>query len=83
MTPDRSSAILSFMGIQVNKKSGESASAVMYNFTKRIKRSGVLKEARNRRFKTRRISRLKRRLSAIHKAEKKSDIERQKKLGLI
>jgi ribosomal protein S21 len=71
------------MGVEVRKKSGESASAVMYNFTKRIKRSGILKEARKRRFKKRVTSRLKRRLSAIHRATKKKDIERQKKLGLI
>lgn len=71
------------MGVEVRKKSGESSSAMMYNFTKRIKRSGVLKEARNRRFKARATSRLKRRRSAIHRGTKKKEIERQRKLGLL
>ncbi|OGY99204.1 MAG: hypothetical protein A2945_05505 [Candidatus Liptonbacteria bacterium RIFCSPLOWO2_01_FULL_52_25] len=71
------------MGVEVRKRSGESASALLFNFTKRIKRSGVLKEARKRRFRGRAQSRLKRKRSAIHRDVKKKDYERQKKLGLI
>jgi hypothetical protein len=71
------------MGVEVRKRSGESASALLFNFTKRIKRSGVLKEARKRRFKSRAQSRLKRKLSAIHRDVKRKDMDRQKKLGLI
>ena len=71
------------MGVEVRKKQGESGSALLYNFTKRIKRSGVLKESRKRRFKARPVSRLKRRLSAIHRDVKKKDLDRQRKLGLV
>jgi hypothetical protein len=42
-----------------------------------------MKEIRKRKYHTRTISRVKRRSSAIHREEKKADIERQKKLGLI
>ncbi len=71
------------MGIEVRKKSGESASALLFSFTKRLKRSGVLKEARARRFRNRPQSRLKRKRSAIHRDLKKKEIDRQRKLGLI
>jgi ribosomal protein S21 len=69
--------------IEVKKKQGESASALLYNFTRKIKRSGVLKEARKRRFHNRPTSRLKRRRSAIHRDNKRKDMERARKLGLI
>lgn len=69
--------------IEVRKKEGESGSALLYRFTKRVKRSGILKEARKRRFSTRKVSRIKRRFSAIHRERKGQEVERQKKLGLL
>lgn len=71
------------MAIEVRKKDGESPNAILYNFTRRVKRSGILKEIRGRKYHDRPMSRIKRRASAIHREEKKADIERQKKLGLI
>lgn len=71
------------MGIEVKKKQGESASSLLYSFTKRVKRSGVLKEFRKRRFHTRRVSRLKRRLSAIHREDKRKEIDTARKLGIL
>lgn len=69
--------------IEVRKKEGESAAALLFRFSKRIKRSGVLKEARKRRFRARGGSRLRRRLSAKHREEKRKEVERMKKLGLV
>ena len=69
--------------VEVKKKQGESASSLLYSFTKRIKRSGVLKEARKRRFYKRRVSRLKRKLSAIHRDNKRKEMERARKLGIL
>jgi ribosomal protein S21 len=71
------------MGIEVRKKSGESSSTLLFSFLKRVKRSGVLREARARRFHHRKTSRLKRRLSAIHKNKKRGELERARKLGLV
>ena len=71
------------MGVEVKKKQGESASSLLYNFTKKVKRSGVLREARNRRFYKRRTSRLKRKLSAIHRDNKRKEMERARKLGIL
>jgi len=71
------------MSIEVRKKQGESASALMFNFSKRIKRSGVLKEARKRIFYARKVNRIKRKLSAIHRSSKKKEIDRARRLGII
>ncbi len=71
------------MAVEARRKQGESSSALLYRFTKKIKRSGVLKEARKRRFRDRNTSRLKRRLSAIHRDSKKKEMERARKLGLL
>ncbi len=77
------SAILFCMAIEVRKKEGESPNNILFSFTRKVKRSGVLKEVRKRKFRARRVSRIKRRKSAIHRETKRADVERQKKLGLL
>lgn len=69
--------------MQVHKREGESSSALIYRFTKRIQQSGVLREAKKRRFRARKKSRLKRRLSAIHKSRKRAEYEKAKKMGTV
>ncbi|HEY4475884.1 MAG TPA: 30S ribosomal protein S21 [Candidatus Paceibacterota bacterium] len=68
--------------MQVRKKEGESPNALIYRFTKKIQQSGILKEAKKRRFHSRKVSRLKRRLSAIHRSDKRREYEKAKKMGL-
>jgi ribosomal protein S21 len=70
------------MAIEVRKKEGDSANAILYNFTRKVKRSGILKEVRSRKNHVRTTSRIKRRASAIHREEKRIEVDRQKKLGL-
>ena len=70
------------MAIEIRRKDGDSPNAILFNFTKRIKRSGVLREVRKRRFYARTTSKLKRRSSAIHREVKRVEVERLKKLGL-
>ena len=77
------SYILFPMAIEARKKEGESGQSLLYSFTRKVKRSGIVKEVRHRKFHTRTVSRIKRRASAIHREEKKAQVERQKKLGLI
>lgn len=67
--------------IEVKKKEGESSSALMFRFTKKVKRSGVLKEANKRRFKTRVNNKRARRVSAVYRASKKAEHSRTKKAG--
>jgi ribosomal protein S21 len=67
--------------IEVKKREGEQSSALMFRFTRKVKRSGVLKEVNSRRFKSRPVSRIKRRKSAIYKGAKKKELARTKQLG--
>ncbi len=69
--------------IETRKKEGESVSALFFRFSRRVKRSGVLKESKSRRFRKRPTSRVKRRISAIHRETKKQEIERMKKAGIL
>ena len=57
--------------------------ALVYRFTKKVQQSGVLKEARKRRFHRRQPNRAKRLVSALHRETKKKEIERARKLGLL
>lgn len=69
--------------LQTKKREGETASAMLFRFSKRVKQSGILKEVRHRRFRGRAENRLKKRMSAKHREEKKAEIARLKKLGLL
>lgn len=71
------------MAVEVRKREGESPTNLLYNFTKRVRRSGILKEVRSRKFHARTKSRVKRKLSAIHRDAKRTEVERLKKLGLL
>lgn len=69
--------------IEVRKKEGESAGTLIYRFTKKVQQSGVLREAKKRRFSHRPANRFKRRLSALHRETKKQELEKAKKLGVL
>jgi ribosomal protein S21 len=71
------------MGIEVKKREGESAGTLIYRFTKKIQRSGVLREARKRRFHDRSLNRRKIRLSALYRGKKKEEYLKAKKLGTL
>ena len=71
------------MGIIVKKKEGEPTASLIYRFTKKIQQAGVLREAKKRRFSRRKITRNKRHLSAIYKANMKAKILKEKSQGLI
>lgn len=67
--------------MEVRKKEGEAVNSLIFRFIKKVQQSGVLREAKKRRFRTRPANRLKRKLSALHREEKKHERERAKKLG--
>lgn len=69
--------------VKVTKKEGESSSALLFRFTKKVKQSGVLKESKKRRFKERPQNKRKKRLSALYREKKKAEISRLKKMGLL
>ena len=69
------------MVLTVKKRDGESANTLVYRFGKRVQYSGILREARKRRFYKRAINRNRRRRSALHSAARKEEIKKAKKLG--
>lgn len=71
------------MAIEARKRDGEAPNALLYTFTRKVKRSGILKEIRNRKFYERPTSRIKRRISAIHREAKRVEVDRMKKLGIL
>ncbi len=69
--------------ITAKKREGESASTLLYRFSKRVKQSGVVKEFRKRRFRRRPTSKRRMRVSALHRTKKKAERERLRKLGVL
>ncbi|MCL5016241.1 MAG: 30S ribosomal protein S21 [Patescibacteria group bacterium] len=67
--------------IIVRRKEGEQASSLVYRFTKKVKQSGVLLEAKRRRFSERQPNRAKRRLSAIHRSRRSEETGRARPFG--
>ena len=68
--------------ISVKKREGESASGLMYRFNKKVKQGGLVKEVRKRRFQGRAKSRLKIKLSALHRERLKKEFLHKKKMGI-
>ena len=68
--------------VDVRKKEGETSNALIFRFMKKTQQSGVLKEAKKRRFYARSESKIKRRQSAIHRAKKRDEYEHAKKMGI-
>jgi len=69
------------MAVTVKKRDGESQTALAYRFSKKVQRSGILREARKRRFHSRKVNRNRRRKSALHREKKSADVAKAKKMG--
>lgn len=70
------------MAIEVRKKKGENVNSLLFRFNKRIKQSGVLKEVKKRRFKSREVNRNKKRASALYRSNRQEEIAKSKKYGV-
>jgi ribosomal protein S21 len=68
--------------IEVKRKEGESASSLLYRFSRRVQQSGVIIDVRRRRFYKRKTSSAKQKVSALHRIIKQREYERKKKFGL-
>lgn len=68
--------------IEVRQRSNESTTQALFRFTRRVKRSGVLKEVSKRRFTKRPITKRQRRLAALYRAGKAAEVAHAKKLGI-
>lgn len=67
--------------LEVKKREGETAGSFLFRFTKKVKRSGVLKEVRKRRFRGREKNKGKRRAGALYRLKRKQEFEEERKYG--
>lgn len=70
------------MSLKVEKKERETTQSLIRRFSKAIKRSGILKEARKRRFFRRPLSDASKKKAALRKLKAGEEYERKEKLGL-
>ena len=70
------------MTVEIKKKEGETTASLLYRFSKRVKQSGILLEAKKRRFRRRFPNKRKIKESALHRLKKKNEFKRVQKLGL-
>lgn len=71
------------MPLKVQKQGRESSQGVVRRFTQKLRRSGILLEARKNRFKQRPESAQLRKRSALRRAGKREEYLELKKLGKI
>lgn len=69
--------------MEIRKKEKESVAGLLYRFNLKMKQSGILREAKKRRFHQRPVNRRKKRISAIYREAKKKEMEKARKLGEI
>lgn len=69
--------------IEVKKKDGETSTAMLFRFTKKIRQSGVMKEVRKRRFHGRPQNKRQRALAAKYRTVKQKEISDLRKLGAL
>lgn len=71
------------MPIKANKQPKETSQGLVFRFTKKVKRSGVLLEARKRRFTKKPKSKQLKKRSALRRQVKKREYQEKKKLGKL
>lgn len=69
--------------IEVRRKEKESIQSLLYRFKKSIQQSGILLEARERRFYQRKKSRQAKKRAALRREELKRKYEKLRKLGQL
>lgn len=70
------------MSLKVEKKERETTQSLIRRFSKAIKQSGILKEARKRRFFQRPLSDASKKRAALRKLRAGEEYEKKEKLGL-
>lgn len=71
------------MALEVRKRQGETGTALLYRFTRKVKKSGVLTEVKGRRFYSRPTNKNKRRKSAFYREEKREALAKERKFGTV
>jgi len=70
------------MGIEAKKQERETSQSLIRRFTKRVQKSGVLRQARENRYHKRSKSQQMKKRAALRREQLRKDYQRLKKLGL-
>ncbi len=70
------------MALQVKRKEKENNSSIVHRFTRSVIQSGIIKEARKRRFRIRPISKTAKKRIALRKVRAKAEYERKQRMGI-
>lgn len=68
------------MPLEIQKKEKESSQRLVRRFFKRIRESGILRRARESRFRKRPLSKTKKKLAALRREEIKKKLQRMEKM---
>ena len=71
------------MPLRANRQGRESSQGLVRRFSQKIRKSGILLEARKKRFKKREKSSQLKKRSALRKERKRREYEKLKKMGKI
>ncbi len=71
------------MPLRVKKRIKETPQSLIGRFSQRLKKSGILVEARKRKFKQKKKSQQLKKWSALRRQRKKKEYKRLKKMGKI
>ncbi len=71
------------MALEVKRKEKENNSSLVHRFTRSVMQSGIIREARSRRFRIRPISKNAKKKNALRKVRAKAEYERKLKMGEI
>jgi len=71
------------MGIEVKKQERETSQALIYRFSRSVKKSGLLLRARKARFRQHQKSRQMKKRAALRREELKKEYEKLRKLGKL
>lgn len=71
------------MPLEVKKQERENTQSLIRRFTKAIKQSGILKEARKRRFYQKPLNETAKKSAALRRVKAREEYKKKEKLGLI
>ncbi|GAH85582.1 unnamed protein product [marine sediment metagenome] len=71
------------MPLRANRQGRESSQGLVRRFSQKIRKSGILLEARKKRFKGREKSQQLKKRSALRKEKKRQEYQKLKKMGKI
>ncbi len=69
------------MALKVDKNNKENNSSLVHRFTRSVLQSGIIKEARKRRFRKRPLSDTAKKRSALKRENKKAEYQKLAKMG--